>query len=319
MADPLPNSLVDTPAANPRPQKQSYCVVSTVEDLGVDLSPEEQTAIQVLHSFKHNSMLDIPVSTVEDLGVDLSSEEQTAIQVLHSLHSFEPNSMLDIPTDNSCLQSVMRPEHKPQPHCVLSTVEELGVHRTTEEQTAIKKMHSLTKRTFFRSVGDTRVWHPAVESSLIRGFIAYEEKFGDYERSKGYKKTGKRNKFISAFIMEETKEARTPEQIGSRLQQIQVGTKDVRNLHALRLPVPKVNTGRQETTSETPHCTTEQTPDCRCTTEEMLAHWNHSIDGEFLGYYPINGEFLGHYPTHSINGELLGYYPINREGYLPTH
>ncbi|KAJ7194714.1 hypothetical protein GGX14DRAFT_576162 [Mycena pura] len=100
MADPLPNSLVDTPAANPRPQKQSYCVVSTVEDLGVDLSPEEQTAIQVLHSFKPNS--------VEDLGVDLSSEEQTAIQVLHSLHSFEPNSMLDIPTD----KSVMRPEQE---------------------------------------------------------------------------------------------------------------------------------------------------------------------------------------------------------------
>ncbi|KAJ7194713.1 hypothetical protein GGX14DRAFT_576161 [Mycena pura] len=159
-----------------------------------------------------------------------------------------PNSMLDIPTDNSCLQGVMRPEHKP--HCVLSTVEEMGVHLTTEfdepvqEQTAIRKMHSLTKRTIFRSVGDTRVWHPAVESSLIRGFITYEEIFGDYERSKGFKKRARRNQFISTFIMEETKAARTPKQIDSRLGEF---------------------LGR------------------------MTRSHAYSISGE-LGYYPINGE-----------------------------
>ncbi|KAJ7194700.1 hypothetical protein GGX14DRAFT_404488 [Mycena pura] len=178
------------------------------------------------------------VSTVEDLGVPLPAE-------------------VNVSTYNSWLQSVTRPMQeqaelqklgkKLAKKLARKTVktamkamkaiqkEDLGVHLSAEEQLAIRKetavqisaeeqttMHNLTNRASFKSVHGLPVWHPTVEDALIKGLYAYEQLHGEHEHGK----RGSRNKFISNFIMEETKLARTTQQISSRLQQICCDTKD---------------------------------------------------------------------------------------------
>ncbi|EMD32736.1 hypothetical protein CERSUDRAFT_118471 [Gelatoporia subvermispora B] len=105
-------------------------------------------------------------------------------------------------------------------HVRVSSVNDVSYEQTTTNGSGEAVNTILSERKCWRVMRDKDevVWPPALEAALIEGLENYVP--AESKSARGLGRFPMRNKFISEYILKKTGKARTPKQVGSRIQQL---------------------------------------------------------------------------------------------------